>query len=200
MRRAVIARRMRCEPVVTDSTLVARALLGDESGFCELIDRHTDMLMRTAWRFTGNQQDAEDIVAETFVRAFERLEEIRGAESIAPWLRTIATNLCLDEYRKRKYRSHRLSDYAQSVPTISSEQDPQGAVVDQEAQGELAKALGQLSPRQRAAFLLFEVQGKDIRSVAAELGCSEGTVKAQLHRARRRLKDLLGGYLTRSGG
>lgn len=200
MRRAVVAKMMRSEPLVSDSALVARALLGDQSGFSELIERHAEMLTRTAWRFTANQQDAEDIVAETFVRAFERLDEIRGAESIGPWLRTIATNLCLDDYRKRRYRGQRIQEYARAVPTISTEPDPQGAVLRDESQRELSRALRQLSPRQRAAFVLFEVEGKDLKEVAAEMGCSEGTVKAQLHRARKRLRDLLGGYLTRSGG
>ncbi len=200
MRRAVVARMMRSEPVVSDSALVARALLGDQSGFSELIDRHAEMLTRTAWRFTANQQDAEDVVAETFVRAFERLDEIRGAESIGPWLRTIATNLCLDDYRKRRYRGQRIQEYARAVPTISTEADPQGAVLGDESQRELSRALRQLSPRQRTAFVLFEVEGKDLKEVAAEMRCSEGTVKAQLHRARRRLRDLLGGYLARSGG
>jgi RNA polymerase sigma-70 factor (ECF subfamily) len=189
----------RTEPVVSDSALVARALLGDESGFSGLVERHVEMLTRTAWRFTGNQEDAEDVVAETFLRAYSRLEEIRGVETIAPWLRTITTNLCLDGYRKKKYRGQRIHDYARAVPTISTEHDPQGSALAREAQAELSRALRQLSPRQRTAFLLFEVAGKDIKSVAEEMGCSQGTVKAQLHRARKRLKDLMGDYLARSG-
>jgi len=184
----------------TDAALVAKALLGDDSGFEELVNRYSDMLLRTAWRYTGNREDAEDAVAETFVRAYSRLNEIRGAASIGPWLRTLTVNLCLDGYRKNRYRGRRIEDYAHEVPTVSSDPDPAESAEDSEALAELQKALRQLSPRQRAAFVLFEVQGLDIREVAREMGCSEGTVKAQLHRARARLRDLLGRYLAPGEG
>jgi RNA polymerase sigma-70 factor (ECF subfamily) len=183
------------EGAAPDGSLVARTLLGDASGFEELVRRYSDMLYRTAYRYTGDRDDSEDVVGETFCRAYERLREARGVSHIGPWLRTIATNLCLDGYRKRRYRSGRLEDLGRVSSGVSTELDPEGASLDEELRGRLGKALSQLSPRQRVAFMLFEVHGLDVREVAREMGCSDGTVKAQLHRARRRLRDLLGDYL-----
>ena len=192
---AVATRMSDLEGAVPDGSLVARALLGDASGFEELVRRHADMLYRTAYRYTGNRDDSEDIVAETLCRAYERLREARGVAHIGPWLRTIATNLCLDGYRKNRYRASRLEDLGRASSGVSADPDPAGASLDGELHRRLDKALSQLSPRQRAAFLLFEVHGLDVREVAREMKCSDGTVKAQLHRARRRLRDLLGDYL-----
>lgn len=179
----------------SDAALVARALLGDALGFEELVRRHADSLYRTAWRYTGSREEAEDAVAETFCRAYDRLREIRGISNVGPWLRTIATNLCLDGYRKRAYRGERIKDYAAEASVTSAEPSPERRALDAEAARELDRALRQLSPRQRAAFVLFEIEGLDIRQVAREMGCSEGTVKAQLHRARQRLRDLMSHYL-----
>jgi len=179
----------------SDAALIARALAGDSSAFEGIVVRYADDLFRVAHRYTGNREDAEDAASEALCRAYDRMHEISGVSSIGPWLRTIVVNLCLDGYRKGRYRRRRVEDYARQVPTVSVEPDPVLSAADVEVQVELEKALRQLSPRQRSAFVLFEMRGLDIAEVAQEMGCSQGTVKAQLHRARKRLRDLMGRFL-----
>ncbi len=183
----------------SDAALIARALAGESSAFEGIVARYADDLFRVAHRYTGNREDAEDAAAEALCRAYDRMHEIRGVASIGPWLRTIVVNLCLDGYRKGRYRRRRVEDYARQTPTVSTE-DPAAQAADAEVERELEKALRQLSPRQRSAFVLFEMRGLDIAEVATEMGCSQGTVKAQLHRARKRLRDLMGRFLEERSG
>jgi RNA polymerase sigma-70 factor, ECF subfamily len=182
-----------------DRELTVRALAGDTGAFDEIVAKHSDDLLRIAWRCTGNREDAEDACSEAFLRLFDRLESVRGVENLGPWLRTVTVNLCLDGYRKRRYRGARIEEYARVTPMVSSEPDPATASNEVEAQRALERALAQLSPRQRTAFVLFEMQGLDIEEVAREMTCSAGTVKAQLHRARNRLRDLMTNYFRERG-
>ncbi len=183
----------------TDRELTARALSGDSSAFDQIVQRYSDELYRVAWRCTGNREDAEDAAAEAFLRLFDHLESVRGVASLGPWLRTVTMNLCLDGYRKRRYRGGRIEEYARVSPTVSAEPDPAQVSVETETHQALARALAQLSPRQRAAFTLFELHGLDVEEVAQEMQCSPGTVKAQLHRARNRLRDLMTHYFRERG-
>jgi RNA polymerase sigma-70 factor, ECF subfamily len=186
-------------PSPPDRELIAPALAGDTSAFDEIARRYSDELYRIAWRCTGNREDAEDAAAEALLRLYDRLQSVRGIEQLGPWLRTVTVNLCLDGYRKRRYRSGRLEDYARAVPTVSTEVAPEATSVAHETREALERALSQLSPRQRTAFVLFEMRGMNVEEVAREMGCSPGTVKAQLHRARNRLRDLLGHFLRERG-
>jgi RNA polymerase sigma-70 factor, ECF subfamily len=186
-------------PTSPDRELTLRALSGDTGAFDRIVDRYSDDLLRIAWRCTGNREDAEDACSEAFLRLYDRLESVRGVENLGPWLRTVTVNLCLDGYRKRRYRGARIEEYARVTPMVSSEPDPAAASTEDEARQALDRALAQLSPRQRAAFVLFEMQGLDIEEVAKEMSCSAGTVKAQLHRARNRLRDLMTNYFRERG-
>jgi RNA polymerase sigma-70 factor, ECF subfamily len=186
-------------PSPPDRELIARALAGDTSAFDEIARRYSDELYRIAWRCTGNREDAEDAAAEALLRLYDRLQSVREIELLGPWLRTVTVNLCLDGYRKRRYRSGRLEDYARAVPIVSTELGPEATSVADETREALERALAQLSPRQRAAFVLFEMRGMSVEEVAKEMGCSPGTVKAQLNRARSRLRDLLGHFLRERG-
>lgn len=183
----------------SDRELIARSLAGDASAFDEIARRYADESYRIAWRCTGNREDAEDAAAEAMLRLYDRRESLQGVDSLGPWLRTVTMNLCLDGYRKRRYRGARFEELARQTAVVSDEPDPVESSLSEEMQAALEQALRQLSPRQRTAFVLFELRGLNVEETAREMGCSPGTVKAQLHRARHRLRDLLGYFLTERG-
>src|SRR6516225_9549197 len=105
----------------TDATFVARARTGDSDAFRVLVERHSRALFRLAFRMTGNEQDAEDVVQESFLRAYRQLGKFDERASFGTWLYRIATNYSLDLVRSRKRRSANLapSDPEQEDPVLS---------------------------------------------------------------------------------
>src|ERR1700739_2869060 len=97
----------------TDATFVARARTGDTDAFRVLVERHSRSLFRLAFRMTGNQQDAEDVVQESFLRAFKQLAKLDERASFGTWLYRIAANCSLDLVRSRKRRSEHLAPPAE---------------------------------------------------------------------------------------
>jgi RNA polymerase sigma-70 factor (ECF subfamily) len=186
-----------------DSSLVARAQAGDLRAFEELVERHRRRIYSLAYRMTSTHEDADDIMQETFVRAYMNLRRFDLARPFANWLYTIAANLCLDRQRRAQREKRvdweRIEDTSlESAPTPTL--SPERAVQNGELRGELHSAISRLPARQRAALVLFEVEGLKITEVAELMQCSEGAVKSTLHRARRRLRDELRDYVEERSG
>lgn len=181
-----------------DSSLVARAQVGDLRAFEELVERHRRRVYSLAYRMTSTHEDADDVLQETFVRAFTNLRRFDLERPFANWLYTIAANLCLDRQRRAKREKRvdweRVEDTClENAPAPAL--TPERAVVNGELRGEIQDAISRLPDRQRAALVLFEVEGMKVREVAELMQCSEGAVKSTLHRARHRMRDELRGYV-----
>ncbi len=181
-----------------DCSLVARAQAGDLRAFEKLVERHRRRIYNLAYRMTCKHEDADDILQETFVRAYASLRRFDPSRPFANWLYTIAVNLCLD--RQRRWRREKqvawetveelgLGGAAASVPGPAQEAE------NGELRSRIEDAISRLPDRQRAAVVLFEVEGLKINEVAELMDCSEGAVKSTLHRARRRLRDELREYI-----
>jgi RNA polymerase sigma-70 factor (ECF subfamily) len=186
-----------------DRSLAARAQAGDLRAFETLVERHRRRIYSLAYRMTCTHEDADDILQETFVRAYCNLRRFDPERPFANWLYTIAANLCLDRQRRLK-REKRVAwddvEGGRAEMEAAPSRTPDRVAENGELRGQIEEAIARLPERQRAALVLFEVEDLKITEVAELMECSEGAVKSTLHRARRRLRDELREYVGERSG
>lgn len=170
-----------------DRSLVERCQSGDERAFEDLYLRYRDRLFRACLRRTGNPAEAEDLVQETFARAWKALPAFSGERRFYPWLSVIANNLCTDLARRgRRCTPVEESSLDLLAPAVDCEQE---ALVERQANGEMLEAaLGRLSPRHREVLELREGRNWTYQQIAAHSGVEVSTIETLLFRARRSLK------------
>jgi len=171
--------------------LVERCRRGDLGAFEELYRVHARRIFSLAVRMLGNTADAEDLLQEIFLSAHRKLDSFRGESALGTWLYRLATNQILDYVRSRAARTGQLTDGLDDAAVIA---DAFGHRLGDRAidRIDLERALAQLPDGCRAAFVLHDVQGLEHSEVADVLGIAEGTSKSQVHKARLRLRALLG--------
>ena len=174
-----------------DMALVARCRAGDLAAFEELYTAHAGKLFSVTSRMLGNSSDAEDLLQEIFLSAHRKLDGFRGESALGTWLYRLAMNHCLDYLRSRAARTTGLTDTLDDEPGLYEPGRP-GLAEQTVARMDLERAVAQLPEGCRAAFVLHDVQGLEHREVAEALGIAEGTSKSQVHKARLRLRLLLG--------
>jgi len=171
--------------------LVERCRQGDLAAFEEVYRTHAGRLYSVAFRMLGNAADAEDLLQEIFLAAHRKLDSFRGESALGTWLYRLATNLCLDHLRSKAARAGHLTDALDDEPAVA-DRSSRGLAERALARVDLERALAQLPEGCRAAFVLHDVEGLEHREVAEVLGIAEGTSKSQVHKARLRLRTLLG--------
>lgn len=172
---------------MTDLELVQRAVAGDQIAFRDLYDRNVDRIYRLAYRMAGEDDLARDFTQETFLRAYQRLDQFRGDAAFSTWLHSIAVSVSLNGLRKvdrHRKRERSLEDAAHVTPE-RRELEPD----DKER---LKEAVDGLPEIYRTVFLMHDLEGYGHREIAETLGVAEGTSKARLHRARQKLRAALG--------
>ena len=167
-------------------TLLTEVSDGSESAFEALIRRSTDGLLRWAVRYLGDLEEARDVVQRTFIRVWTRRRRYNPSRGAKAWLFRIATNLAIDRLRQRQretQRDERVRQLQLAVPTAG---DQGGSLrwSHRETAKIFRELAGCLSPRQRAAFLLREVEGLSSSEVAEILGSRPSTVRNQIAQAR----------------
>jgi RNA polymerase sigma-70 factor (ECF subfamily) len=171
--------------------LVERCRQGDPAAFEAIYRAHAGRLYSVACRMLGNAADAEDLLQEIFLAAHRKLESFRGESALGTWLYRLATNLCLDHLRSRAARTGQLTQTIDDEPALADAGSRR--LADQTvARMDIERALVQLPEGCRAAFVLHDVQGLEHREVAEVLGIAEGTSKSQVHKARLKLRAILG--------
>jgi RNA polymerase sigma-70 factor (ECF subfamily) len=175
-----------------ETALVERARSGDLGAFEEIYRVHSGKIYGLLLRMVGNPADAEDLLQDVFLGAHRKLDGFRGESALATWLYRLATNQCLDHLRSRASRSGQLTDAIDDEPALpdAGTRAIAARTVDRI---DLERAVAQLPEGCRAAFLLHDVEGLEHREVAEALGIAEGTSKSQVHKARLKLRALLGG-------
>jgi len=174
---------------ITDTAAVALAREGDSDAFRGLVERHSRAVYRLAHRMTGNPQDAEDVVQETFLKAYKQLGRFESRSNFGTWLHRIAVNEVLTFQRNHGTRAEsdgEAVEDAQDAPVESPREYDSGEVMDVE------RALATLPPGSRHVVVLQTVYGYSHEEVADMLGIAVGTCKAQLHRGRRLLRERMG--------
>lgn len=182
----------------TEAAAVARARTGDGEGFRELVERHSRSVFRLAYRLTGNEQDAEDVVQESFLRAYKQLDRYDGRASFHTWIYRIAANYALDLLRTRKRMDQRKGEEETSViENIPASALPADRLVYSAQLSErIDSAMRELSEQERTAFVLRHFEGFSIEEIGQSLGVGESATKNSIFRAvqklRRSLEPLMG--------
>lgn len=174
---------------MTDAQLIAEVLRGDPRAERELYDVHVDRIYRLAWRMAGDETLARDFTQDTFVRAFEKLADFRGDSSLSTWLHSIATSVILNGLKKVQ-RIHGREIGGDELPetmTTAREAEP-------DLKLRLRRAIEGLPDGYRTVFVMHDVEGFTHEEIGAALGIQSGTSKAQLSRARAKLRDQLSDF------
>lgn len=176
----------------TDGEVVRAVLAGDVERYAVLVGRYRDRHARYATRMLGSLDAAEDAVQDALVRAFDRLADCREPEKFAGWLFLILRNRCFAQ-RRRDKREERLPEGVADAAAAPERSDH--AVEQQERAGVLERALGQLTPEQREAFVLKHVEGLPYHEIAQLTGATVASLKMRVHRAYDRLRELMKEHL-----
>jgi|SRR2546423_653057 RNA polymerase sigma-70 factor (ECF subfamily) len=179
-----------------DQTLIAQSLRGDSSAFGELVHRHQDRLYNTVYRLLDNAEDAQDVVQEAFLNAYQSLRLFKGDAQFFTWLYRIAVNSAISLRRKRRVVLTMDAPPAGRMvlePIDESEvTNPGHALERAEDERRLQNALNRLSLEYRTVLVLKEIEGLKYEEIAAALQVPIGTVRSRLHRARLELREQLG--------
>ncbi len=186
---------MKCRP--DDRELVEACRNGQTAAFGLLVTRHQDRLFPTIVRLLGSIDDAEDVLQEAFVKAYEKLDQFHGESSFYTWVYRIAVNLALTGHRKRRSWSrlrpgHEPVGDSRSHPQDRSpDADPSFALERAERDQIVQDALNQLGAEHRAVVVLKDFDGRRYEEISEILSIPIGTVRSRLHRARWELRDHL---------
>lgn len=189
----------------TDAALVEAHLSGDPAAFGQLFERHRGRLWAVAVRTTGNSEDAADALQDAMISAFRRAETFRGDSAVTTWLHRIVVNACLDRLRRSKVRAADplpvdLEERAlRRTVMVASDSDPEMHVLVAERRRRVLAALEQLSPDQRAALVLVDMEAYPVAEAGRILDVPAGTIKSRCARGRTRLAVLLADLDTQAG-
>ncbi len=177
----------------TDWVVLAKA--GDRGAMHELYERNRSRIYSLAYRYAGNVADAEDILQDTFIKAFQSLQKCQLDENsyFATWLYRIAVNCALDHFRRRRRREDtvELSERTAAAMEAENAATPESEYQRSEIRRQVRLGLERLSERKRMVVVLRHYQQLKIGEIAATMGCSVGSVKKQLFRALAQLKKEL---------
>ncbi|MBK5259078.1 MAG: sigma-70 family RNA polymerase sigma factor [Thermoanaerobaculia bacterium] len=180
---------------MTDLATVSRARGGDSEAFRLLVERHSRPVFKVAYRMTGNEHDADDVVQETFLRAYRQIDRFQERANFGTWLHRIAINCALDLLRARgrhdKHYIHESEDGEMSRSFEASDPQPDRLLLSAEVQQHVAKALERLSGNERTAFMLRHFEGMPVEEIGKTLGIQVNAAKHTIFRAVRKLRESL---------
>jgi RNA polymerase sigma-70 factor (ECF subfamily) len=186
---------------ISDSVAVQRTLGGDRDAYRVLVERHSRSVFRLAYRMTGNSHDAEEVVQEAFLRAYQKLEKFAGEANFGTWVYRIAANYAIDRIRQQNSEKARrqtpssLGEDALEVDPLSTIQDPAPSPERLAGSAQLAakmkKALEALTPAERTAVVMRHWEGCAIEEIAAVLNSNSNATKNTVFRAVGKLRKAL---------
>ena len=169
--------------------LIARARAGEPAAERALYEAHVDRVYRLAYRLAGDDDLARDFTQETFIRAFERLHTFRGDAQLSTWLHAIATSVALNGLRKVKRFRQRETDLDDAGHVAAG-----ARAAEPDLRRRLHAAIDALPTGYRTVFVMHDVEGYTHEEIGAALGVETGTSKAQLSRARAKLREALADF------
>ncbi len=182
------------QEVERDAALVERLKEGDSKALDQLFRRHRDAAYGIAFRLVGSREDALDVVQESFIHVMRGIQAFRGQSSFRTWLYRIVTHAALDY---RRWRSHRQAESLDGLTALEPAATgpihpaPQEEAAERDLQKAIDEALANISEKNRAALVLYALEGMSYKEVADALGISIGTVMSRIFNARQRLRELL---------
>ena len=182
----------------TDAAAVALARDGDSEAFRALVDRHSRAVYRLAHRMTGSPQDAEDVVQETFLKAYRQLGRFESRANFGTWLHRIAVNCSIDVIRARKHQetAHDAADLdtldggpsARPGNDAHIDPSPERLMLSTEVQERVTRAMDGLTHMERAAFVLRHFEGQSIEEISRALNLKTNAAKHSIFRAVRKMR------------
>jgi RNA polymerase sigma-70 factor (ECF subfamily) len=180
---------------MSDAAAVSRARTGDADAFRLLVERHSQMIFRVAYRMTGNEHDADDVVQEAFLRAYRQIDAFEERANFSTWLHRITVNCALDLLRARKRADHHYggdpeaAEMTGALRGIDAQQDR--LLLSAEMKDAVAIAMERLSGNERTAFMLRHFDGMPIEDIGKTLGIQVNAAKHTVFRAVRKLREAL---------
>ena len=179
-----------------DAAAVAEARGGNQEAFKVLVDRHSRTLYRLAYRMTGKAEDAEDVVQETFIRAFRQLSRFEARSNVSTWLYRIAFNCAVDFLRARPRReSATEADVLERLAPAATGPTMDDLVYAGQIGERMQVALGDLSEKERAAFLMRHYHGCSIEEIGSTLGMKTNATKHSIFRAVKQMRVAMQGLM-----
>ena len=179
-----------------DAAAVAKAAAGDQDAFRELVDRHSRSVYRLAFRMTGSAADAEDVVQDTFVRAYRQLSKFEARSNFGTWLYRIGFNCSIDHLRSRPQReSAKTIDVLERLAPPASGPTTEDLVFAGQIGERVQEALNGLSEQERAAFLMRHYQGCSIEEICSALDLRTNAAKHSIFRAVKKMRVALGPFV-----
>ena len=184
----------------SDSLAVALVISGDGDAYRTLVDRYSRGVFRLAYRMTGNEQDAEDVVQETFLRAFRYIHRWESRSSFGTWIHSIAANYSLDLLRARKRHATVVHFQSEGPDGASTEvvqtlkgtdPGPDRLMYSSQVQQQVAATLNTCSQQERTAFVMRHFEGQSIDEIGTVLGLSTSAAKQSIFRAVQKLRRAL---------
>lgn len=191
----------------SDAIAVERTLAGDREAFRVLVERHSRKVYQLAYRMTGNSHDAEEVVQEAFLRAYQKLSQFAARANFGTWVYRIAANYAIDRMRQRKSEEARLEnpgreledgserDLMSSLPDAAP--SPERLAQSGQLAAEMRRALIALTPAERTAFVMRHWGGSGIEEIAAALKSSSSAAKNTVFRSVQKLRKALEPYVER---
>ncbi len=180
-----------------DHEFVLRSKAGDKEAFAEIVSRYQTRIFNFAFRLLQQREEAQDVTQEVFLRAYRSMDRYIPDQPLAAWLYKIANNLCIDAIRRRKIRTVSLSapqadgDELQQIDIPDQSLNPENLFNNQEIQRSINEAIASLPYRYRVVTILRHIQDLSYQEISKITGQPEGTIKAQIFRARRILREKL---------
>jgi RNA polymerase sigma-70 factor (ECF subfamily) len=171
---------------LSDEAVVTAVRAGNRDAFRFLVERYSRSVFRLGYRMTGNEQDAEDVVQEAFLRAFKQLNRYESRSSFSTWLYRIAANYSLDLIRAR-----RSSDSVEDVTLTEPSANPERLMSSVRVQETVDAALESLTQQERTAFVLRHYEGLSIEEISGTLGINNNAAKHSVFRAVQKLRKVL---------
>lgn len=187
-----------------ENQLIRAAQAGDRAAFEQLVRAYDQSILRLAMNMLRSPEDARDIYQETFLRVYRNLGQFRFDCSFHTWVYRIATNLCLDQLRRRKVRREEPAvlateegtvDRMDSVPEERADGDPLRSLESGQIRKRVREALADLTPRERTVFEMRHYDGMRLRNIGDVLGTSEEAAKNCLFRATQKMRAALGEFI-----
>jgi RNA polymerase sigma-70 factor (ECF subfamily) len=171
---------------VDEGILIARVRKGDPAAERQLYEAHVNQTYRLAFRMTGSDDLARDLTQETFIRVFDKIHQFRGDAAFSTWLRSIATSVIYNGLRKvKRFRQREFDlDEARGMGSVDRRADP-------DVKEKLWRAIDDLPAKYRMVFVMHDVEGYTHDEISSAMGSQVGTSKAQLSRARAKLREAL---------
>lgn len=180
---------------VDDRRLIAACLKGNRDAFAVLMRRYEDRLFNTVFHMLGNMEDAQDVVQETFISAYQSLQSFKGDSQFFTWLYRIAFNTAMSHKRKQKgtvsYDAGRNGEVGREPVDGSDFNRPGHALEKLEEERRIQRVLNRLSPEHKIVLILKDMEEQKYEDIAEILQIPIGTVRSRLHRARIELRELL---------